>query len=105
MIGFNQFTLKAGAPIFDPELLIARVRFAVARDTVDPEVSAIGLDHQPHTSDFDPISNGARFSEGAYQLIELARKNSPAAGALPAASVLVPAVELPGPPVRIRRPG
>ena len=66
MIGLNQLTLKAGAPVFDPELPIAGVRFAVACDTVDPEVTAIRVDNQPHTSDFDSISNGARLSKGAY---------------------------------------
>ena len=66
MIGLNQLTLKAGAPIFDSELLIARVRFAVARDTVDPEVSAIGIDDQLYSSNFNAIPNGTRLSKGAY---------------------------------------
>jgi hypothetical protein len=47
------------------------------------------------------------WSWGGEQVIELARKNSPAAEALPAAQVLTPTppVELHGHPVRIRQPG
>ena len=66
MIGLNQLPLKAGAPIFNPELLIAWIRFPVARDTVDPEVSAIGIDDQPYSSNFNAITNGTRLSKGAY---------------------------------------
>ena len=45
-------------------LVVLVARFA--RDTVDPEVSAIGVDDQPNSSNFDPIPNGTRFSKGAY---------------------------------------
>ena len=59
-------TLSSGAPIFNPELLIAWIRFPVARDTVDPEVSAIGIDDQPYSSNFNAIPNGTRLGKGTY---------------------------------------
>jgi hypothetical protein len=57
--------LKPSRTVLGPELLVAGIRFTIARNSVHSQVTAIREGKQPHAGDFDPIAHRTRLRKGA----------------------------------------